>query len=84
MHPNSSPVVSTYIHVPDNARIRQNIDSSSFGVFATIGVGDHGNNDATLSFRSPAQLERLAAEATRAAEAMRKAIELRAALMPEG
>ena len=77
METKSQPIVSTYIHVPTGARISHAVDASSFGVSATIRVGDHGENDAILFLRTPEQLERLAEEATRAAKTLRQAVALR-------
>lgn len=79
MEPKSEqPIVSTYVHVPPTARISHVIDSSSFGVSASIRIGAYGENDASLFFRSPEQLEKLAEEAARAAKWMRNAVSLRA------
>ena len=74
---NQQPVVSTYVHVPTGARITHAIDSSNFGVSASIRIGEHGENDATLFFRTPEQLERLAEEAAKAAKWVRQAVTLR-------
>lgn len=71
------PIVSTYVHVPMGARITHAIDSSNFGVSASMRIGEHGENDATLFFRTPEQLERLAEEAAKAAKWMRQAVTLR-------
>ena len=57
METKNQPIVSTYIHVPLNARISHAVDASSFGVSATIRVGDHGENDAILFLRTPEQLD---------------------------
>lgn len=73
-----APIVSTYVHVPASVRISHAIDSSSFGVSASIRIGEYGENDAAMFFRSPEQLERLAEEAAEAAKQMRNAIALRA------
>lgn len=73
-----APIVSTYVHVPPAARISHVIDSSSFGVSASIRIGSYGENDASLFFRSPEQLEKLADEAAKAAKWMRNAVALNA------
>lgn len=80
MEAKAQPIVSTYVHVPTGARISHALDSSNFGVSASIRIGEHGQNDATLFFRTPEQLEKLAEEATRSARGMRQAIALRAEL----
>ena len=71
------PVVSTYVHVPREARVSHSVDSSSFGVSASIRVGEHGQNDAVLFFRTAEQLDQLAAEAIRAAKQLRSAMRLK-------
>ena len=84
METNAQPIVSTYIHVPMTARLSHAVDASNFGVSASIRVGDHGEHDAAIFFRSPEQLDRLADEAARAARTMRKALALRTQLEATG
>lgn len=79
MEENTKPIVSTYIHVSRGAPISHVVDVSSFGVCATIRVGQHGENDAALFLRTPEQLDELADEARRAAAQMRKLLAARAA-----
>lgn len=74
----STPVVSTYVHVPEAAKIEHAIDASSFGVSASIRIGNYGENDATLFFRSPKQLDQLIEQAKRAADKMRREIDIQA------
>lgn len=47
---------------------------------ASIRLGEYGEDDAALFFRTPEQLERLAEEAAKAAKYMRQAVTLRAQL----
>lgn len=75
-----APICSTYVHIPNGARISHAIDSSNFGVSASMRIGEHGQNDATLFFRTPGQLEQLAEEAMKAAKWMRQAVTLRSQL----
>lgn len=80
---NNAPIVSTYVHVPNETRISHAIDSSIFGISASIRVGEYGENDAALFFRSPEQLDKLAEEASKAAKSMRQAIELQKKIRQE-
>lgn len=80
MESKNLPIVSTYVHVSSDVRVSHSVDSSSFGVSASIRVGEYGENDAALFFRSPEQLEKVAEAATKAAKEMRQAIALRAQL----
>lgn len=81
MEPKSEqPIVSTYVHVPPTARMSHTIDSSSFGVSASIRIGAYGENDVSIFFRSPDQLEKLADEAAKAAKWMRNAVALQVQL----
>ena len=73
------PTVSTYVHVSRDARVSHSVDASSLGVSTTLRIGDHGQNDAVLFFRTPEQLETLASEALRAASELRKIVAFRAA-----
>ena len=73
----SQLMVSTYVHVTPQARVSCALDSSTFGVSASLRLGSHGEHDAILFFRNPEQLERLAEDAKRAAEGMRQAVILR-------
>lgn len=80
MDSKNPPIVSTYVHVSTGVRVSHAVDASSFGVSASIRIGEYGENDAALFFRSPEQLDKLVEEAAKAAKEMRQAIAIRAQL----